>query len=394
MDVEIVAERVTLDVPLFVQRERPVRGWAGMLLGAAFDTPDREVVRLLDDLSFRFSAGDRIALLGRNGAGKSTLLRLLNNVYRPTSGRLHRQGSCQALLNISLGFTPDATVRENIILRGVAMGLRAAYLKAESNAILEFAGLSEKANHRLRTLSSGQRVRLGFAISTSVQTDIMLMDEWVGTGDVDFMRRAKERMQDRLGGSKIVVLASHSLGLVREVCNRGLVIERGRLVYDGEIGRALKHYQHLMAAPSEAGGGVAEAEDDGVANVSGVVDEVRLVDGVVEISGWALSNDSRPVAALVVELLGDRVLVERIQRVARPDVEEFFGLLEPGCGYRIELEVGASAHERDVLATLGVRSTGGQQLRHGRRVRARAQELGVATTGSEPGAPGGPGAAP
>ncbi|TXK59850.1 ABC transporter ATP-binding protein [Alkalisalibacterium limincola] len=381
MDVEIVADRVTLDVPLFVQRERVVRGWAGMLLGAAFDTPSREVVRLLEDVSFRFSPGDRVALLGRNGAGKSTLLRLLNNVYRPTSGSLHRAGSCQALLNISLGFTPDATVRENIILRGVAMGLRASYLKAQSNAILDFAGLEEKANHRLRTLSSGQKVRLGFAISTSVQTDIMLMDEWVGTGDVDFMRRAKERMQDRLGGSKIVVLASHSLGLVREVCNRGVVIERGRVTYDGEIGRALKHYQRAMAAPSEDGVGQAAVHDGVAGNVSGLVDEVRLAEGVLEISGWALSDDSRPVEALVAEFLGDRILVERFERIARPDVQEFFGLLDPGCGYRIQLEVGTSAAERDVLATLVIKSTDGQSLRHGRKVRARAQDLGIPAGG-------------
>lgn len=383
MDVEIVADRVSLDVPLFVQRERVSRGWAGMLFGAAFDTPDRELVRLLDDVSFRFSPGDRIALLGRNGAGKSTLLRLLNNVYRPTSGQLHRRGSCQALLNISLGFTPDATVRENIILRGVAMGLRAAFLKAESDAILDFAGLAEKANHRLRTLSSGQRVRLGFAISTSVQTDIMLMDEWVGTGDVDFMRRAKERMQDRLGGSKIVVLASHSLGLVREVCNRGLVIERGRLVYDGEIGRALKHYQQVMALPAGDAVDASIAHRDGAANVSGVIDDVRVSDGGIEISGWALSNDSIPVSALVVELLGERILVERLERVARPDVQDFFGLLDPGCGYRLTLDLGHAADERDVLATLLVSSTGGHRLRHGRRVRARAAEFGVALTGQE-----------
>jgi lipopolysaccharide transport system ATP-binding protein len=386
MDVEIVAEGVTLDVPLFVQRERVARGWTGMLLGAAFDTPARETVRILDDVSFRFSPGDRVALLGRNGAGKSTLLRLLNNVYRPTSGTLRTQGSCQALLNISLGFTPDATVRENIILRGVAMGLRAAYLKAETDAILAFSGLTEKANHRLRTLSSGQRVRLGFAISTSVQTDIMLMDEWVGTGDVDFMRRAKDRMQDRLGGSKIVVLASHSLGLVREVCNRGLVIERGRLVYDGEIGRALKHYQRLMMSPSERS---EEPREPGQGNVSGVVDEVGLAGGVLHISGWALGNDSVPVAALVVEVLGDRVQLDAFERVARPDVQEFFGLVDAHCGYLIRLEIGEAATERDVMSSLAVRAAGGQTLRLGRKVRARAGELGIAhdaAAGAGPGA--------
>lgn len=386
MDVEIIADRVTLDVPLFVQRERAVGGWAGMLLGAAFDTPKRETVRILDDVSFRLAPGDRVALLGRNGAGKSTLLRLLNRVYRPTNGSLASRGSSQALLNISLGFAQDATVRENIVLRGVAMGLRAAYLKSESDNILAFAGLAEKANHRLRTLSSGQRVRLGFAISTSVQTDIMLMDEWVGTGDVDFMRRAKERMQDRLGGSKIVVLASHSLGLVREVCNRGLVIEAGRLVFDGEIGRALRHYQKLMASPAQAGGN--ELAEGTVGNVSGLVDRVVLADGMLEIIGWALENEATPVSALVVDFLGDRAHVDVVERMARPDVREFFGLLDPGCGYRLQFDVGPRVSERDLLASLAVRSVDGQALRLGRRIRARAAELGLELGAADPGAPG------
>src|SRR5690606_24054577 len=183
-------------------------------------------VRLLDDINFELREGDRLAILGRNGSGKSTLLRVLNRVYQPTSGELTVKGSCQALLNISLGFSGEATVRENIFLRGIAMGLKAAHRRPRVDSILEFSGLQRKFNHRLRTLSSGQKMRLGFAISTSVQHDIILVDEWVGAGDAEFMAKAKERMQSRVGGSKIVVLASHRTGLLRDICNRGIVIER------------------------------------------------------------------------------------------------------------------------------------------------------------------------
>src|SRR5690606_26115993 len=126
--------------------------------------------------------------------------------------------------------------------RGVAMGLHSGFLREHVEEIMEFAGLQQKAGHRLRTLSSGQRLRLGYAISTSVQHDIMLMDEWVGTGDANFMARAKERMQNRVSGSRIVVLASHSVGLLRDVCNKGIVLEGGRKVFTGDITAALGAY--------------------------------------------------------------------------------------------------------------------------------------------------------
>src|SRR3970282_2452602 len=129
MTALIRADRINLDVPIFLQREREAKGWAGMFLGAAFDAPKRGLVRLLDDVNFELREGDRLAILGRNGSGKSTLLRVLNRVYQPTSGELNVKGSCQALLNMSLGFSGEATVRENIFLRGIAMGLTAAYLR-------------------------------------------------------------------------------------------------------------------------------------------------------------------------------------------------------------------------------------------------------------------------
>src|SRR5690606_1265650 len=190
MGARVRVEHLTLDVPAFLQRERAAGGWAGLFLGAAFDPPKRRLLRLLDDISFELREGDRLAILGRNGAGKSTLLRVLNRVYQPSSGSISIEGSCQALLNISLGFNGEATVRENIYLRGIAMGLDAAFLRGQIPQILEFSGLREKVNHRLRTLSTGQKMRLGFAISTSVQHDIIMMDEWVGAGDAEFMRKA------------------------------------------------------------------------------------------------------------------------------------------------------------------------------------------------------------
>jgi lipopolysaccharide transport system ATP-binding protein len=289
MAASIKLDKVTLAVPIYLQRERTGSSWASMLLAAAFDPPRRETIRLLDEISFEAGEGDRVAILGRNGAGKSTLLRVLNGVYAPTSGSVQVTGSCQALLNMSLGFNGDATVRENIFLRGTAMGLRAVDLREQIDPILEFSGLHDKTNHRLRTLSAGQKMRLGFAISTSFQHDVILMDEWVGAGDAQFMDKATERMQDRVGGSKVVMLASHSIGLLRTICNKGIVLEQGRLAYAGDIVSSLSAYHDLLG--SLRGDEQSMHEDglqvDGGEHVYGAIERLVVEPGQAHVQAGA-----------------------------------------------------------------------------------------------------------
>lgn len=341
MSVYIKARNLALDVPIFLQNERAVGGWAGMFLGAAFDPPRRSLVRLLDGIDLDINEGDRLAILGRNGAGKSTLLRVLNRVYQPTSGEFELRGSCQALLNMSLGFNGEATVRENIFLRGVAMGLRSNFLKSQIEPILDFSGLHEKVNHRLRTLSSGQKMRLGFAISTSVQHDIVLMDEWVGAGDADFMAKAKARMASRVGGSKIVVLASHSVGLLRDICNKGIVLERGRLMHVGDIASSLTYYHQLLAQPSsESRGDHSVPDTDGAASVYGAIDAVsELGGGRFALRGWMVDSKGLPVHGLVLESKGMRYPVRILSSVDRPDVNRHFGLGPVRCGFLGEIRI-------------------------------------------------------
>jgi len=358
MTARILARQVSLDVPVFLQRERAVTGWAGMIFGAAFDPPQRRLARLLDKVDLDIREGDRVAILGRNGAGKSTLLRVLNQVYQPTGGSVHVQGSCQALLNMSLGFNGEATVRENIFLRGVAMGLRSTFLREHLDSILEFAGLEHKAGHRLRTLSSGQRLRLGFAISTSVQHDIMLMDEWVGTGDANFMARAKARMQDRVDGSSIVVLASHSVGLLRDVCNKGVVLERGRNVFAGDIASALGAYNQLLSRVRvEVEPGDGESVGDAVAHVFGAVEDVRLLEaGRFLLRGWMVDDEGAIPSGLMVEVNGYRHAA-RIERwVERADVQRHFGLVNAACGFEAEVRIPEAAELGDLA---GARVLGG-----------------------------------
>lgn len=335
MTVSIKLENVSLLVPIYLQRERRLRGWGSTLLGAAFDPPKRDYVRILDKVSFEVNEGDRVAIIGRNGAGKSTLLRILNGVYQPSEGRMEISGSRQALLNISLGFNALATVSENVFLRGTAMGIRVADLRDQIDDILEFAGLRHKAGHRLHTLSSGQKMRLGFAISTCFQHDIMLMDEWVGTGDADFMAKASARLKNRMGSSKVVMLASHSIGLLRDLCNKGLVIEQGRLVHAGDIGSALQYYHELQAKLREQPGYLPEsAPAVNGSLVYGCVEEIALEQpGVVAMRGWFLTNTGARPQSLILEHAGLRHAVIQLETRARPDVQRHFGLTDDQCGF-------------------------------------------------------------
>jgi ABC-type polysaccharide/polyol phosphate transport system, ATPase component len=214
-------------------------------LGASTAKPRRVFRTILEDVSFQANDGDRIALIGRNGAGKSTLLRVLTGAYPPTSGWLDVQGKRQALLNISLGFNAEATIEENILLRGTAMGMSLNRIRGLSTDILEFAGLASAAQHRLHTLSAGQRMRLGFAVSTAANQDIMLLDEWLGAGDMQFIRKARTRMNDKVRGSRIVILATHNLEIARRVCNKGVVLHEGRIVFSGGVIESILEYRRL-----------------------------------------------------------------------------------------------------------------------------------------------------
>lgn len=361
MGASICLRNLTLDVPAFFQSEKGGGGWARLFAGAAFDPPERRIVRLLDDISLDIGEGDRLAILGRNGAGKSTLLRVLNGVYQPTRGTVAIEGSCQALLNMSLGFNGYATVRENIILRGVAMGLTARFLREQADPILEFAGLRQKATHLLRTLSSGQKLRLGFAISTVAQHDIILMDEWVGTGDSEFMSKAKDRMRSRVGGSKIVVLASHSTGLLRDICNKGIVLEGGRLVYKGAIIDALGFYHELMARVSAGESPMQESAVEASAQVFGAIERIDLMDepGRLQVTGWMVDGKGGMPTGLVLEWQGLRLAARDFDRVRRPDVKKHFGLSGDECGFTARIDVPGIASLTDLQAS-GVLFFGGQ----------------------------------
>lgn len=188
------------------------------------------VVQALSNINLELKSGDRLGLVGHNGAGKSTLLRMLAGVYAPSAGDFVRHGTVSSLIDPALGIEHDATGIENIMLRGLVMGLSKKQIDALTPSICEFSGLGEYVNMPVRTYSTGMLMRLAFSISTSVEADILLMDEWLSVGDTDFTEKAEVRMREVVAKSGILVLASHSQDLINKECNRVIHLEHGRIV--------------------------------------------------------------------------------------------------------------------------------------------------------------------
>ncbi|MEN4965132.1 ABC transporter ATP-binding protein [Brucella intermedia] len=200
------------------------------------------IVRGLDNVSLAFRDGDRVGLIGHNGSGKTTLLRVLSGIYTPTHGSAVIDGHCVSLININLGIDPDATGRENIRLRSAMMGMPPEEIAEKFDQIADFSGLGEFLDVPFRTYSSGMQLRLAFATSTAVRPEILIMDEWLSTGDEDFKDRANARMRDLVDSTKILVLASHSKELMEKNCNRVIWLEHGRVKMDGAPAEILPLY--------------------------------------------------------------------------------------------------------------------------------------------------------
>lgn len=193
----------------------------------------KHLVQALDGVSFELAAGDRLGLVGSNGAGKTTLLKVLYGIYLPTSGTVTVEGRVDALFNINLGFRREATGRRNIELRGLINGWSESQIAERMDEIIEFSELGEFIDMPFNSYSQGMASRLAFSVATSLDPSILLMDEWIGTGDPRFQEKAKKRMEDVASKAGIIVLASHNHTLLQNVCNKVLELEKGKVQYFG-----------------------------------------------------------------------------------------------------------------------------------------------------------------
>lgn len=196
----------------------------------------------LEDVSFDVAAGRSLGLVGANGAGKSTLLRVLARITEPTRGRVEIRGRVASLLDLGAGFHSELTGRENVFLNGTILGMRRHEIAAKLESIVEFAELSARIDAPVKTYSSGMQLRLAFAIAAHLDSDVLLVDEVLAVGDARFQRRCLARMSEVLRDGRTVVLVSHSLELVRRVCDDAVWLDRGRVRSDGNAARVIDAY--------------------------------------------------------------------------------------------------------------------------------------------------------
>lgn len=240
----VEAREIYLDYPIVGMGSQSLKNrLLGAATGGLISSGDGvPVVNALRGVSFELNEGDRLGLIGHNGAGKSTLLKVLAGIYRPTAGTLSTKGRVVSTLNLALGMEPEATGIENIFIRGLLLGMKRKEIEQKLADIAEFTELGDYLRMPVRVYSSGMSTRLAFATVTAMDSDILLMDEVIGTGDATFIEKAEKRLNEFMRRSEIIVLASHDNSVIRKFCNKALLLEHGRIIASGSPDEVIANY--------------------------------------------------------------------------------------------------------------------------------------------------------
>ncbi|MGI5964187.1 MAG: ABC transporter ATP-binding protein [Lawsonibacter sp.] len=198
----------------------------------------------INDASFEVPKGQGLALLGKNGAGKSTILKMITGVSYPTAGKITVNGRVSALLELTAGFDPEFTGRENIYLKCNILGMNDEEIKEVEDAIIEFADIGDYIDQPVRTYSSGMRARLGFAINVSIEPEIFIVDEALSVGDKAFRQKCVAKVREIMESGEVTLLfVTHSMSMAKDFCTRGIVLEKGKIMFDGTIEEAEAFYE-------------------------------------------------------------------------------------------------------------------------------------------------------
>jgi len=207
-----------------------------------------EYVWALKDISFNVGHGEVVGIIGRNGAGKSTLLKILSRVTTPTTGTVRANGRIGSLLQVGTGFHPEMTGRENIFMNGAILGMTKNEISSKLEEIIDFSGCGRYIDTPVKRYSTGMLVRLGFAVASHLETDILVVDEVLAVGDSEFQKKALGRIHDvSKGDGRTVLFVSHNMESVRRLCTRGVVLNEGCIDYDGDVQSAIEHYTETNA---------------------------------------------------------------------------------------------------------------------------------------------------
>jgi ABC-type polysaccharide/polyol phosphate transport system ATPase subunit len=244
---------VTVDLPVYSVKSKSIRqSIASSTVGGSLFRQKNDVVsiRALSNVSLSLTDGDRVALIGPNGAGKTTLLKVLAGIYTPSQGTVAVRGKVSAALNTGLGLDLELSGRENIYLLAYYRNIERKTVNRQIDEIVDATQLGKFIDLPVHTYSSGMMGRLTFSVATAFQPDVLLMDEWLLAGDNQFIKQASERVNDFVAQARVLVLASHSLGIVREFCNKAVYLKSGQVISSGEVESVITRYAEDFASTS------------------------------------------------------------------------------------------------------------------------------------------------
>ena len=205
----------------------------------------------VNDVSFTVPSGGMVGIIGRNGSGKSTLLKIIAGVYRPTSGSVRINGTIAPLLELGAGMHTELTGRENIMLNGLLMGYSKRRMQDREKAIIDFAEIGDFIDVPVKQYSTGMYMRLAFSVATEVDPDILIIDEILGVGDMTFQKKCFERLQSFRESGKTILFVTHSMEQITKHCDRAILLDRGRVLFNGEAEKAVDLYRENVGLPKE-----------------------------------------------------------------------------------------------------------------------------------------------
>ena len=239
----IKLDKASVTFSIYNAKTRSVRNELFRAIGGSVQSVDNTIyVKALDEIDLEIKQGDRVGIIGHNGAGKSTMLKLLAGIYEPTSGQALINGYVSSLTDISMGMDAEVSGYDNIIMRCVFMGMNFKEAKLRVQEIIDFSELNEYINLPMRTYSSGMYMRLAFTVATCVTPDILIMDEMIGAGDAAFIEKTRARTNSLIESTKIMILSSHDMQIMKDICNRVLWMEKGKVRADGEPEKIINEY--------------------------------------------------------------------------------------------------------------------------------------------------------
>lgn len=237
----IIVEHVTKEF-----RKRTTRSFKDALIAFVSRKPKgSQQFRALDDVSFMIHEGESVAVLGYNGSGKSTTLKLVSGVLEPDGGTVLTRGRVAGLIEVGAGFHPDLTGRENVFLNAAILGMSEKEIKARFDEIVEFSEIGDFIDQEVKNYSSGMFMRLAFSVAIHVEVDVLLVDEVLAVGDAPFRQKCGEKLKQLSNEGVTMMVVSHSKNQVKDLCTRGIVISKGKVVFDGPIDDALDRFEGI-----------------------------------------------------------------------------------------------------------------------------------------------------